>query len=94
MEGQEIKGDIAKTAEQIAQEEDDAREMAERLGYPFIDMDDFQPDHQLFSKVPGEAWFEMHYLTQVLCAFAVVFAVMVVITFYRQWATYGVPVGP
>lgn len=34
----------------------------------------------LFSKVLAEPWFEMHYLTQVLAAFAVVFATMCVIT--------------
>jgi len=37
----------------------------------------------LFSKVLEKPWFEMHYLTQVLCAFVVVFAVMIAITLVR-----------
>jgi SSS family solute:Na+ symporter len=34
----------------------------------------------LFAGILAEPWFEMHYLTQVLCAFGVVFATMVLIT--------------
>jgi solute:Na+ symporter, SSS family len=34
----------------------------------------------LFENTPGKALFEMHYLTQVLCSFAVVFATMIAIT--------------
>jgi SSS family solute:Na+ symporter len=34
----------------------------------------------LFKNVLGEPWFEMHYLTQVLAAFAVVFTTMIIIT--------------
>ncbi len=34
----------------------------------------------LFSKILPEPWFEMHYLTQVLCAFGVVFGTMILLT--------------
>ncbi|BCX49709.1 sodium transporter [Haloferula helveola] len=37
----------------------------------------------LFAGILGEPWFEMHFLTQVLCAFGVVFAVMIGITLAR-----------
>jgi len=37
----------------------------------------------LFGKVLEKPWFEMHYLTQVLCAFGVIFAVMIAITLVR-----------
>lgn len=37
----------------------------------------------LFQRVLETPWFEMHYLTQVLCAFSVVFATMVAITLAR-----------
>ena len=40
----------------------------------------------LFSKVLAEAWFEMHYLTQVLCSFAVVFGTMILITLFHPLA--------
>lgn len=40
----------------------------------------------LFDKVLADPWFEMHYLTQVLCSFGVVFMVMIVITVLRPLA--------